>query len=95
MRDKTYNGWTNYATWNVPLWVDNEYSLYTIRCDLLKIAVGPIDGEWVRSFINCYMNGTTPDLAGNDWEGGRIQDVNWEEIAEHWEEERLELLDYA
>lgn len=22
--DKTYNGWTNYETWNVKLWMDND-----------------------------------------------------------------------
>lgn len=24
MSDKTYNGWSNYETWNVKLWMDNE-----------------------------------------------------------------------
>lgn len=24
MTDKTYNGWTNYETWNVKLWMDND-----------------------------------------------------------------------
>lgn len=24
--DKTYNGWTNYETWNVKLWIDNSQS---------------------------------------------------------------------
>lgn len=25
---KTYNGWTNYETWNVALWIDNEQGSY-------------------------------------------------------------------
>lgn len=25
---KTYNGWTNYETWNVALWIDNEEGSY-------------------------------------------------------------------
>ncbi len=26
--DKTYNGWTNYETWNVKLWMDNDEGSY-------------------------------------------------------------------
>lgn len=26
--DKTYNGWTNYETWNVKLWMDNDQGSY-------------------------------------------------------------------
>jgi hypothetical protein len=27
---KTYNGWTNYETWDVKLWLDNDYGLYSM-----------------------------------------------------------------
>ena len=30
MTETTYNGWTNYETWNVALWLDNDYFYYSI-----------------------------------------------------------------
>jgi len=30
---KDYNGWTNYETWNVALWMQNEPPFYQIAID--------------------------------------------------------------
>ena len=36
MSDKTYEGWKNYATWNVSLWLNNEFGIYTGAVDFMK-----------------------------------------------------------
>ena len=88
---KMYNGWKNYATWNIPLWVDNDYGLYKMRCWWLENIDHPVTAEDAKSFaLGLFPNGT-PDIVDNDWEGGRLCDVDWTEIAENWETDRQEL----
>lgn len=92
--DLTYNGWTNYATWNVNLWCDNESGMYFRKLNLLESLGHPctaFDAETIA--IAVLGERGTPDLSGPDSvdePGWRWQDVNWEEIAEHWADEIAE-----
>ena len=41
-----YNGWTNYETWNVALWIQNDYSFYSLalHCDDYQDFVDAVEG---------------------------------------------------
>ena len=34
-----YNGWTNYKTWNVALWLQNDERLYKMACRYPKYEI--------------------------------------------------------
>ena len=72
----TYNGWTNWATWNVALWVDNDEAIYRARR-----RAGLTDTASLRAFLEAiWPEGRTPD-------GADFEDANLVEILEAWEKE--------
>lgn len=36
MTNNTYNGWANYETWNVALWLNNDENLYFAMLDAIR-----------------------------------------------------------
>lgn len=82
-----YNGWSNRSTWLVPLWVDNDFRSYQIKCGLLDVLQNPVTPEIAKE-IAVRVLGT--DLGGAGTDGVIVDDVNWCEIAEAFETDRVE-----
>jgi hypothetical protein len=100
-----YNGWTNYETWNVALWWDNDQGSYNERCERVQEAYEATDedatpGErreeaarTVADWLKEATNEMAPDLGASlyaDLLGAALSEVNWDEIANNWLEEVAE-----
>ena len=58
--DKTYNGWKNYETWNVALWINNDYGLYTAAKEFANGNKGKVRAMY-KTFVESYGLDKTPD----------------------------------
>ena len=94
MQDETYNGWKNYPTWAVNLWLANDEGLYeeatlrtrmyrdcpTLHVDYLRPYLADSFRDWVRDEL-------APDLGASfaaDLLGYALDCVDWYEIADAW-----------
>ena len=82
----TYNGWTNWATWNVALWVDNKEEYYFARVETAEM-VKKWTAEAVEDFVRTIFPEGTPDMMNGVMMVDGLDAVNYEEITEHWNEE--------
>lgn len=55
MTNETYNGWTNYETWNVALWIQNDFKFYSVA-----LACGDYR-EFLAVIADTDVGFTTPD----------------------------------
>ena len=63
MTTATYNGWANYETWNVTLWIQNDEGLYNVAKQCANYQ------ELVDLLYDCGSK-ETPD--GVKWDDSKI-----------------------
>ena len=71
--DTDYNGWTNYETWNVGLWLGNDEGLY-------EVARRALDFDHLIEMLNSYGSEFTGD--GVRWDDPSVNRVEIEEMLE-------------
>lgn len=92
--DRTYNGWTNYETWVVNLWMDNEKGQQDYWIEEVQAAIKQEDAvsalsdrikdeheEACQQMLEQanFQSGPFADLLN-----GALSEVNWREIAQFW-----------
>ena len=80
----TYNGWSNYETWNIKLWLDNEEGSYRYCKDLVRRAKNTRD---LSLQLKDMIEENAPELGASmyaDLLNSSISEVNWYEIAESY-----------
>ena len=104
IEDTTYNGWKNYPTWAVNLWLSNDEGLYETALDIARqvkgdpqenltrrLALADAYKDWVRDEV-------VPEIEGHDLSfavdlaGYALACVDWVEIADAWIETASEVV---
>jgi len=85
MTDQTYNGWTNWETWNFKLWIDNEeFSYYAV----LELAKGKDKNELSKE-LKSWADDMREEMEVGfgffaDVCNSAIKEINFHEIAESY-----------
>lgn len=98
-----YNGWTNYETWNVKLWIDNdqgEQEFWQERAEGCIAntdddgdAIAALSNELEAAYDELYEQQSMPPGPLSDILRAALSEVNWHEIASHMVEDAKEVSD--
>jgi aspartate/tyrosine/aromatic aminotransferase len=89
MSDKTYNGWSNYATWRISLEIFDGFDPYSYFSD----ANDEFDADELAENLEQYAEqvifecADVPRGLAMDYARAFLQEVNWREIAAHMVQE--------
>lgn len=86
MTDKTYNGWSNYATWRVNLEIfdGGDFTHLSQGADTYQF------GHELREHAEELICGDAREGLARDYALAFLADVNWTEIAKHQLEDYCE-----
>jgi hypothetical protein len=103
MTESGYSGWSNYETWAVKLWLDNDEGSYTYMAERAAEVLadntddGKVDDDGFKRDFADYLKGyheeEAPDLSGSvfsDLLNAALSEVDWYEIAAAYLEEAKE-----
>ena len=62
MKNTTYNGYRNYNTWNIALWISNDYNLYNLAVEFMENFKGQAPYKKFVEFLG-LEDEKTPDNA--------------------------------
>lgn len=101
--DTTYNGWKNYPTWAVNLWLSNDEGLYNATREIIAEVTAETEStseywtleeshrfnaaDMLKSWVTDDL---APDLGATfaaDLLGYALELVDWHEVADAWIEQ--------
>lgn len=95
--DTSYNGWKNYETWAVGLWIDNEEGSYNEAEEMAERAKEEAAEERgdrtargiLADMLKDWLEEGMPEVEGlwADLLNAAFGEVDWYEVAEHYLEE--------
>lgn len=97
-----YNGWTNYETWNVKLWIDNDEHSSWYWSEQASNILDENDGDETTATFDLAKHLETmvmknmPQMEAGPYQDiltAALQSVNWHEIAESMIGQAKEMID--
>jgi hypothetical protein len=83
--DNTYNGWKNYETWNVNLWIQNDEGLYGFVLDGLEELLDRYGLDWENISLAELEELVQEAFGANKTPDGVSlfsDEIDWDEIAD-------------
>ena len=91
-KETTYNGWSNYDTWSVALFIDNEEFSYTQAREIALDNVGNFNYEFekeeaLRFLVEDLVKVESLNPFALQLILSCLSNVNWKEVLKHYQEE--------